>query len=472
MLHHQSFFDHLVAFVPKVLPLIDPAVKNSYYPRTFDNYPNLSFGDNGFPKVSLYPSKVDVSDFFRSGYNGRKAVIDLYDFDEYPAIIETLVKNPQIESYYGVPKVTQNGFDLLKFNCENLVISIIERYYYQHGVDFSVANLLKLFKPLDVFLSSEKIHFDIGVPLLFIKFDLEYFELTENIAIRRISNEAHRARHKIVGYSPAIVDSVFMSATHELVLKDYHYQRPESWHQSPFSQAQIYPKDIVQKVLSILHLVTNYDTGYAQFLIYPHNWTNGFFMDLIQLTGASARAYPSYFDDYHWNKSEFPIVSSTQATLVKDLFIKAQNCNENKLEFALRRFYKSIMREEEEDVVVDLIVALEMLLSDNEKSEITHKLALRIAGLIGKYAPNEYSPLQVFANVKQIYAYRSSIVHGSHKVNKKREIKLEENKSVPSVDLARLYLSEVLKILISNPQYFDPGKIDQILLQQTTVQHE
>ncbi|MBW7913332.1 MAG: hypothetical protein H3C54_06460, partial [Taibaiella sp.] len=115
-------------------------------------------------------------------------------------------------------------------------------------------------------------------------------------------------------------------------------------------------------------------------------------------------------------------------------------------------------------VIVDIIIALEMLLSDQEKSEITHKLAMRIAALLGTYSRDRFNPEHVFTNVKKIYSYRSSIIHGSHKVNKAREIKLEENVSVPSVDIARTYLSEVLKILISNPIYFSSVNIDKLLL--------
>lgn len=102
-------------------------------------------------------------------------------------------------------------------------------------------------------------------------------------------------------------------------------------------------------------------------------------------------------------------------------------------------------------------------MSDSEKSEITYKLSLRLSALLS-YSATGYSPLTVFSHMKKIYDYRSSIVHGSHNISKKREIKLEENVSVPVVYLAKDYLREVLRVIISEPKYLNPSEIDTLLL--------
>ncbi len=467
MLHFQTIFDLLVVLLPKVLPLVEPAKTKSNWPKSFDKYPNLSYRDNGFPTITTYPTKIDVADFFRQGYGKQKPIIDLNEISEYQEIIKIFTSTPNIVSYFKLSGKLDVEIDFLRWQSEYLINSMIAYYYYQYGVDFSVEKLLTIFKPLDTYFNSERIHFDISIPILFVKFELDYFEITPNLIVRKISDEANRARYSITSYSPAIVDSVFMSATHELVLKDYSYDRPHNWNYSPFSHANIYPHDIFQKYISILHLVTNYNIGYSQLLIYPNNWRSSYHMDLMELQGTTVRAYPSIFDNFYWNTLEFPIITSEQLTIVKELYNKASSYNGNKLELALKRFYKSMMREEEDDIIIDLIIALEMLLSDNEKGEITHKLALRISALLGKFSSNNYNSLTVFANVKKIYAYRSSIVHGSHKLDSKREIKLEENKNVAAVDLAKKYLSEILTILIKNPIYFKPNVIDELLLSKS-----
>lgn len=467
MLVFQELFDLLVPFFPNVLPLIGPKIKGSYWPRSYDKYPMLSYKQNGFPDIDISSSRVDVSQFFHKGYNNQKPEIDLAEINGYEQIIQTVMAIPSLISYFKLATAPDSKFDYFRFNCENLIVSLLERYYQQFGQEFSSENLVNLMEPMDRYFNTDTVYFDIGIPLLFIQFDVDYMDLDSNIALRRISDGAQRARYSIVGYSPSIVSSVYMAATHELVLKNYHYDRPRLWFEGPFSQPQIYPADPIRKFVSIINMLTQYRTGYAQCLIYPHGWADHYHMDLMVLKGASLRAYPSYFDNYYWNNTEYPSVGKEELNAIQRLFSPAMNCGENKLDLALKRLYKSLMREEEEDVIIDLIVGLEMLLGDKDKGEITHKLALRIAALLGKESSGAFHATQVFANVKKIYAYRSTIVHGSHKVSKNREIKLEDEKVIPSVDLARNYLSEVLKILIQNPKYLDPAQIDQLLLDNT-----
>ncbi|MNG38532.1 hypothetical protein D3C84_1262750 [compost metagenome] len=56
-------------------------------------------------------------------------------------------------------------------------------------------------------------------------------------------------------------------------------------------------------------------------------------------------------------------------------------------------------------------------------------------------------------------------MHGSSKVNSKKEIKIEKDKkSIKTISIANDYLREVLKILILNPKYLDPKEIDNLIL--------
>lgn len=466
MVKNQLVFETLSSLTEKILPLIDPSIKDAFLPDTIKDYPSLKYNESGFPIISGYPSRIDVSKFFKSPYQGKKPAIDLKDYEEYNKVIDDLIGFPEIESYYGMPHLKDKpaAFDYLRFNCENLVQDFIERFYYMNGSVFDKEKFQAIYEPIENYIFSDKLSFDISVPILFVQFETEYFELTPTIAIRKIDSEVQRSRHKVTEYSPAIVDRVYMSATHELVLKDYFYNRPETWLQSPFSQAHIYPISIVEKFITVLKITTDCTSGFAQFLIHPKDWTSHYNGDLKSLKGASIRSYPIYFDDYYWNNTSFPKVSAEQLAELGKLFTSALFATENKLEFAFKRFYKSIMRQEEEDIIVDLIIALEMLLSNNEKNEITHKLALRISALLCHHKSEKYEPIQVFQNVKKIYAYRSSIVHGSHKATIKREIKVEENVLVPLVNLAKDYLRDILKIVITDAKYLKPEEIDRLLL--------
>ncbi|KKD53946.1 hypothetical protein C400_16055 [Paenibacillus sp. ICGEB2008] len=122
-----------------------------------------------------------------------------------------------------------------------------------------------------------------------------------------------------------------------------------------------------------------------------------------------------------------------------------------------------ILREEEDDSILDATIAMEALLSDGERGELTHKLAMRMAAIfkISEYA---YTPDMVFNSVKKIYSYRSSIVHGGSKP-KNQEIVIDElNLRIPTPKLAVVFLKIAIRVLVENPKYFDPKYLDQELL--------
>ena len=79
------------------------------------------------------------------------------------------------------------------------------------------------------------------------------------------------------------------------------------------------------------------------------------------------------------------------------------------VEIALERFHSSY-HGNIEDRIIDQMVAFESLyLGDSQ--ELTYKLALRVAFLLGK---REEQRNLIFADMKKAYSYRSRIVHGNN----------------------------------------------------------
>jgi hypothetical protein len=104
------------------------------------------------------------------------------------------------------------------------------------------------------------------------------------------------------------------------------------------------------------------------------------------------------------------------------------------------------------------------LLSDNGNQEMTHKLAMRMGALSRLDETLDRTPEQAFRDVKGIYGYRSAIVHGSKNLDKKRIIKIDENKNTTAHLLAIDYVKMVLRVLLENEKYRDPKQIDSQLL--------
>jgi hypothetical protein len=56
------------------------------------------------------------------------------------------------------------------------------------------------------------------------------------------------------------------------------------------------------------------------------------------------------------------------------------------------------------------------------------------------------------------------VVHGSTKTSAKRLIAVSGEEKVPTVTGPINYLRMAIKVLIDNPKYFNPGKINEDLL--------
>jgi hypothetical protein len=466
MFKNPDFFEHLCNLLPKILPYIEPAIKERYYPTEFSDYPNLGHNENGFPTISKYPLKIDISQVFRPLYSGQEPAIDLKNSPDFIWLFNEIKSNPDLKDYFRLPNKDAELDKSYDFFVANFIEGFIERYYYLHGVKFSRTKFEKIYKSVENYMYSETLHFDIAVPILFVKFEVDTFKISNNVVIRKISDENNRARHRITAYSPAIVDSLYMSATHEIVLRNYSYKRQSSLYDYfHFSDPFLYPLNIIERFFTILKLVTDYTSGFAQILVYPSNWCDSYYADVEPVKGAITKSYPHHFENFYWTRKSYTKLTLKELQEIKKLFNKADLSPDNKVDISLKRFYKSMMRQEEEDIIIDLIIALELLLSDGEKSDITYKLSMRLTALIRKYKNSEYHAEEVFNNIKKIYDYRSAVVHGADKrAQKSREIKNPDNSTIPTIELAKRYLREILKIVILHPQHLEAKTNDLLLL--------
>lgn len=99
------------------------------------------------------------------------------------------------------------------------------------------------------------------------------------------------------------------------------------------------------------------------------------------------QALQGFFDEYH------PVVSQMPASV----------------QLAFARFNSSYEKRDIVDRLIDLIIALEALFTDDNRGEVTFKVALR-CGFWLKPPGNEREAL--FRTIKRAYGMRSQVVHG------------------------------------------------------------
>lgn len=117
---------------------------------------------------------------------------------------------------------------------------------------------------------------------------------------------------------------------------------------------------------------------------------------------------------------------------------------------------RSLLRDDSEDAFLDILIGIEILLTDNEKSEVTYKLSIRVAYIMSKL--NKGNNVDYRIIIKELYKYRSFIVHGSSDKNK-FSISKTLNKDCHSIALD--IFKQTLKFIILKKELLNSKNIPQ-----------
>jgi hypothetical protein len=325
-------------------------------------------------------------------------------------------------------------------------------------------NIERLYRIISAPLFADSLHAELLVPLVLTPFATdERFELADDLSIEAMDEPTQLAR---VGreFTSPVHYLVLESATHALVLRDVEIDEPNLWLRR-YSEEQLHiPR--IEIALQAIRIVTGTDTGYAQVLLRPKGWADGWRASLPPLTGAlSVRRYPSHFEDGGWRQQR-RVISTDELDRVRSA-LESLSTSSDKVQWAARRLSMAALRDDGEDRTIDSCVGLESLVGDSA-GELTYKLALRTAAICASDDPAPaFNPLTVFAAVKRLYEHRSAIAHGDAKrAAKTASIALPGGGSTSSADLAVFMLREVLLRFLDHPEWTDVSKIDEMILKR------
>lgn len=438
--------------------------------RGYVDYPQLSYRDNGFPHVFKNPygynKKVDYEKYFCVNSSFDKDKIDLGDIKGYKELRELLLNCHEYKEIFGPPNGTKSGLDIMDRTIKSHILDLISKTIHTYGEEniLDKSQFYRIFQPLENRVMNSELWMDVYVPILFTKFDIEEYIISDAISIVKMDDVLQKSRAEIVSYSESIPDSVLMSATHALKLKNYSFENKNSWLcYSMFDNLNNYPLDLINSFFNALRINNNILVGYAQIILFPLNWVDEYKADLLCLKGIATRAYPIDFNNYYWNISNFPVINEDDLNTIKNLLRVILKEESKKINLACSRLESSYYRNNEGDKIIDIVIGLESLLSDSEKGDITYKLSLRAAYLLQQSSLEELK-LSIYKNMKAIYSYRSAIVHGQSNLEKKRYITDEEGNRKLLLDVASNYLKECIKILLHRPEYLSATNIDKELI--------
>jgi len=221
--------------------------------------------------------------------------------------------------------------------------------------------------------------------------------------------------------------------------------------------------DAIESFFSALRVGTGIETGYAQMLWVPRGWALSYYCDLTSVYGTTLRRYPSEYDNYGWVYKGATVETEHLPEMRRLYRAVASNPSEG-MRLALSRLNACLTRSDAADAILDGTIGLELLLGDEQNQSLSYKLRLRAAALALLHADPAYPATEVASKVKRLYAARSSIVHGLRKKRSKKASEPEDTRNANDRLLASDLLRFVLNVLLTNPAYLDPAKIDEGIL--------
>ncbi|MGW7424805.1 hypothetical protein ACWGJB_33045 [Streptomyces sp. NPDC054813] len=119
-------------------------------------------------------------------------------------------------------------------------------------------------------------------------------------------------------------------------------------------------------------------------------------------------------------------------------------------------------REDELGEIVDLCVGIEALLGGTAAGDTTYKLGIRGAAVLrrAKFQDSE----RVAQLIKKVYAYRSNVVHGQVKYEKKRVVSLDGKQFLVS-GIAEILLREILAVMLHEPDLISKIDNDRVIFE-------
>jgi hypothetical protein len=380
------------------------------------------------------------------------------DWDSVNRLLELAVRHPMLRRTSFAESIGGDRVEHhFRIEIGHIPFDIFERLMNVYGADFTDAQLQDVYCEVEAGRLLEKLPVSIAIPIVCTRIEPERVMIGPNATVFKLSKAQHLARastdFRLPG--PSVSATVADAATHALVLKGASIDNRLHGEHDNYMSLSWYPTEEIDRFFDALRVATGLDTGYAQIHLIPEGWAWHLHRDLPPLIqGAAARRYPGGFDHYGW-LGEKRAVSAAELEQVSVLF--ATLAGSERLALAAKRLSSAMLHDSDEDAVLDLMIGLEALLGDRRPSEMTHKLALRCAAVLGLVGAD---PVVVFDSVKKLYRYRSAVAHGDTKNTEKwRSIEID-GRVVGATALATRFLRETISVLSQRTELIDGDQVD------------
>lgn len=435
-------------------------------PRFAEMYDVIPFLKHDIPRyheVDFPEGSINYSGVF---WNFFEDSVDCTTTDAFSSLLDYVRAEDALLSVFS-----KNGSDV-KTVLKRIVSEIVERYLFVTKATEKIPDHLeKQLKPyvaqkLQRYIE-EELHISIYIPICLATFEDEIIKLSEDISIVRMSAEVQKSRQCTCRYESSKEDWVSACASHMIVMEGYHFKNSDDLSINAATQnCYAYPLQTIDTIFAAIRIATGYTIGYEQILSHPEGWIDSHHGDLLPLYGAKAHFINPQETDKLWLNLPISTVSKEQAKVLQTIYQSITTCeevkNQKRLQFALKRFNRCMLRNEIDDMATDATIGLEALLAGGTKSEISYTISNRIPVVFAHIENDLFSPANSRGLMKKVYNYRSKIVHGSDLKDKEQYFELNKTKHAVW-DIAVEFLRCTLMFVTMHQEYLDSTKFDEYI---------
>lgn len=450
--------------VSEALPLLRQIIaEGRHIPNRYPALERSELPNNGFPSFAdlIFGN---TPDFSRAFGDDEKALIRLDSLRSFTDLKAYILAHRRFQEFFAAELGLASTHALRGFVESRIgygtAIELVEMYQVAFpDCAFSADKLLPLYNRIEERVFAKPIKVEFAVPILCLRFSVSDFSLLDGLSVRKMPDYLQHGLAALRHYESGTHRIVAGAATHALFVEGTcPNERSTS---GLFTKDEIdYPLEQIDAVFSALRIMLGVSTGYAQVGVEQASWKelNYPYASRTQ-TSQSFRRYPAFFEDGYWLE-DVPIIDDKQLGAVRALL--QGDFGNGHFAIAKRRVNDWALRERPDDATIDALIGLESLLSDGQTTELTHKLALRAAALLSCCGSATTAADEIFTEIKKIYAYRSTVVHG-HDASKIWRNNFNKTEWGPA-SAAYFYLRSVIVAQAANPRFCEAQTIDRELL--------
>ena len=404
-------------------------------------------------KANFDDPKELVKDIFKcSGYSIEQEYNEQLNFHSYfdknPRFFEIIESSDLVELLIS----NQNHFKNVDiYNKEKIVDTIknyiVFLYQKEQKIVFDKEELEKYANELESYFIGHEMIFISKSPLDGFYSNVERIELEKGLFIQRISlNEREEL------FSSASFLSRF--TRRKLLINEYWLINEYVPNEETINE---YAQFIEEEFLKFLRIFKNGTIGIHHNKSELKYWNP----DYLFYSGLSSQLFTHVVGNGNY------IIKKDEKNQFIDLWTKYRKIDfsrDGALNIAIKRFNDSFTRRDVEDRIIDLMIAFEALfLKEDEKMELTFKLALRTAIFLKN---KDVEGDNLFNFMKVAYNTRSNIIHG---VKTKDKIKVKKSINVGEYDEFTLHeflnkLEDVFrKSLLKYIEEFNNYQINELI---------